>query len=93
MLRSFFVPIKGETSLCGDNLGIIISCTNLDSELKKKHMEISYHNFRERAADRIVNPLKVCTTVNQSNILTKVVSAGTLVSFSDASYGVDWGYK
>ena len=28
MLRSLGVPVTGDTALCGDNLGMIISCTN-----------------------------------------------------------------
>ena len=47
MLRSLDVPIEGATAICGDNLGIIIYCTNPDSELKNKHVAISYHKLRE----------------------------------------------
>ena len=72
---------------------MIISCTNPDSELKKKHVAISYQKLREIAAAGIVNPLKVCTTVNRADILTKDVLAGTLGSLYDASYVVDWGEK
>ena len=72
---------------------MIISCTKPDSELKKKHVAISYHNLRESAAAGIVNPLRVCTAVHRADILTKGVSAGTLGSFFYASYGVDWGEK
>ena len=93
MLRSLGVTVKGATAICGNNLGIIKSCTNLNSDLKKKHVAISYHKLQESAAAKIVNPLKVCTTVNRADILTKGVSAGTLGSFSDASYGVYWGDK
>ena len=64
ILSSLGVPIKGATAICGDKLGMIISFTNPESELKKKHVVISYHKLRESAAARIVNPLKVCTTVN-----------------------------
>ena len=70
---------------------MIISITNPDSELKKKHVAISYHKLRECAAAKIVNPIKVCTTVNRANIFTKGVSVGTLGGLSDALYGVDWG--
>ena len=91
MLRSLGVPVIGDTVLCGDNLGMIISITNTDSELKKKHVEISYHKPQESAAAGFFNPIKVCTTVNRADIFTKGVSAGTQVSFSDASYGLDWG--
>ena len=90
MLRSLSVPVKGATEICGEKLGMIIYCTNPDSELKKKHVVISYHKLRESAAAGIVNPLKVCTTVNLADILIKGVSAGTLGSLYDESYGVDW---
>ena len=73
------ILVKGATALCGDNLGIIISCINLESNLKKKHVAISYHKLVESPAAGIVNPLKVCTTVNRAEILTKGVSVGMLV--------------
>ena len=93
MLRSLGFTVKGATALCRDNLGIIIYCTNPDSEPKNKHVAISYHKLGEIAAAKIVNCLKVCTTVNQADILTKGVLAGTLRSLSDASNGVDWRDK
>ena len=91
MLKSLGVPVIGATALCGDNLGIIISSTNADSELKKKHVAISYHKLQESAAAGIVNPIKVCTTVNRASIFTKGTSEGTLGSLSDASFGGNWG--
>jgi len=90
MLRSLGVPVPGPTRLCGDNLGMIMSSTNPDSELKKKHVAISFHKLRECTAARIVNLIKVDTTVNRSDILTKGTPAGTLGKLSDASYGVGW---
>ena len=91
MLRSLGVPVIGARALCGDNLGMIISSTNPDLELKKKCVAISYHKLRESAPAGIVNPIKVCTTVNRADIFTKGVSVGTLISLSDASYGVNCG--
>ena len=88
---SLAVPVKCATALCGYNLGMIIYCTNPDLELKKKHVAISYHKLRESAVAGIINSLKICTVVNQSDILTKGVLAGTLDSLSGASYGVEWG--
>ena len=35
MLMSLGVPVNVPTDLCGDNLGMIISSTNPDSDLKK----------------------------------------------------------
>ena len=91
MLRSLGVLIIGATSLCGENLGMIISITNPDSELKKKHVVISYHKLRECAAVGIFNPIKFCTRVNRADIFMKGVPVGTLGSLSDISYGVSWG--
>ena len=85
------MPVIGAMALCGDNLGMIISSTNPDSELKKNHVAISYHKLRDSAAAGIVNPIKVCTTFNRAEIFTKCVSVGTLGNFSDSSYGVNWG--
>ena len=59
MLRYFGVPMKIPTSRCGNNLGMIISSTNLDLKMIKKHMEISYHKLQESAAARVVNQIKV----------------------------------
>ena len=84
MLRSLGVPIIGATELCGDNLGIIISSTNPDSELNKKNVAISYHKLQECTEAGIFNPIKVCTTVNRADIFTKSVLVGTLGSLPDA---------
>ena len=91
MLHSLGVPVIGAMALCGDNLGMIISCTNPDSELNKNRVAISYHKLWDSAAAGIVNPIKVCTTVNRADIFTKGVRVGTLGSLYDASNGVNWG--
>ena len=90
MLRSLDVPLLGPTKQYGHNLGMIMSSTNPDSKLKKNHVAISFHKLRECAAAGIVGLIKVCMTVNRSDILTKGTPAGTLGSLSDASYGVNW---
>ena len=90
-MRFLGVLIKGAMALCGENLGMIISCKNPDSELKKKHVAISYYRLWECAAAVIVNTIKVFTAVNRAEIFTKGVLVGTLSSSSDASYGVEWG--
>ena len=64
MLCSLGVPVPGPTRLCGDNLGMIMSLTNPESKLKKNHVAISFHKLRECATTKIVNLIKVCTTVN-----------------------------
>ena len=91
MLPSLGVPVIVSTALCGDNLVMIISSTNPDSELKKNHVTFSYHKLRDSAAAGIVNLVKVFTTVNRADIFTKGVRVGTLGSLSDASYIVNLG--
>ena len=71
---------------CRDNLGMIIYCINPDSEQKKKHVAIVYHELWERAASWIVNHVKVCMKINPADILTKSKMVGTLGRLSDASY-------
>ena len=90
MLIYLGVHMRVITDLCGDNLGIIISSTNPELELKNKHVTISYHKLREIAAAGTFNPIKVCMPVNQYDILKSITSVGTLVSLSNASYGVYW---
>ena len=80
--------MKVPTALCEDNLEMIISSTNSNSELKKMHVAISYDRLRDSVAAGMVNPIKVYTTVNQSNILTEYTLVGTLGTLSDASCGV-----
>ena len=72
MLRSLGVPVKGATALCGNSLGVIIYCTNPDSELKNNHVAISYHKLRQCAESGIVNPIKFCTMLNRAEIFTKL---------------------
>ena len=40
MLRYLGIPVKGTTDICGEKLGIIISSTNPDPELKNKHVVV-----------------------------------------------------
>ena len=72
MLRLLGAPVKGLTSFWGDNLGMIISSTNPNLELKNKYVAISYHKLWESVEDGIVNPIKVCTMGNRSDILKNV---------------------
>ena len=46
MLGYFDIPVKVPTDPCGDNLSMVISITNPDSEFKNKDVAISYHKLR-----------------------------------------------
>lgn len=74
MLRSLGIPVEGPTHLLGDNLGVIQNAACADSQLKKKHVALSYHFVREATAAKIVNPVKIDGSFNFSDICTKQVS-------------------
>jgi len=82
MLRCLGVPLKGRTFLCGDNESMLVSCTTPESKLNKKHVAIAYHKLRECAAAGIINPVKVHTSVNRADILTKALPRGEHVQKS-----------
>ena len=68
--------MNGPTDLCGDNLGMIISRTNPDFNLRKKHVAVSYYKLQESAATGIVKPIKVYTAFRRYNILKKKYVGG-----------------
>jgi hypothetical protein len=73
MLRCLGIPVEEPTNLVGDNLGVIQSASILESDIKKKHVAISYHCVREAVAAGIVNPIWCATSENWSDICTKAL--------------------
>jgi hypothetical protein len=71
MLRCLGIPVRSPTRLFGDNLGVIQNASIPDSDLKKKHVSISYHTVRESVAAGIIAPYKLSTKDNFADILTK----------------------
>ena len=71
MLRAFGVPVKGRTILAGDNLGSLVSATHPGSEMKKRHVAISFHYVRECNAAGIISVQKVHTDYNVADYFTK----------------------
>jgi len=71
MLRCLGIPVTKPTNLVGDNFGVIQSATIPASELKKKHIAISYHYVREAIAQRVVNGLWCRTHSNYADMCTK----------------------
>ena len=71
MLWCLGVRIKEPTILYGDNQGMVQSSTLIDSECKKKHIVFEYHKMWECVVAKIVNPVKVGTEMNLSDVLTK----------------------
>ena len=67
------VPLGKPTNLYRDNWSVIQSATVPDSEIKKKHIAISYHYVKEAIAAKIVNPVWLRSDENFSDICTKAL--------------------
>jgi hypothetical protein len=77
MLRCLGVKVTHPTYMFGDNLGVVQNATMKDSLLKKKHVAIAYHKVRESAAAGIVHPMKIHTSDNYADLLTKSLNQKT----------------
>ena len=73
MLCCLGISITNPTNLYGDNFGSIQSASTPDSDLKKKHVAISYHFVRETIAAKIVNTIWVPTHANFADLCTKAL--------------------
>ena len=73
MLCCLGIPITNPMNLYGDNFGSIQSASIPDSELKKKHVTISYHFVWESIAAKIVNTIGVPTHANFADVCTKAL--------------------
>ena len=80
MLRSLGVPVEEPTNLIGDNLGVIQNASIPDSDIKKKHVAISYHTVREAVAAKIVKPIWCDTRQNWADICTKALGTIAFVN-------------
>lgn len=70
-LRSFGVPVTRASRIFGDNMSVLISMTQPDSQLKKKHLCITYHILRENVACNVAQPFYIPSCQNYANFLTK----------------------
>ena len=73
MLHCLGIPVTNPTNLYGDNFGSIQSASIPDSELKKKHVAISYHFVRESIAAKIVNTIWVPTHTSFADVCMKAL--------------------
>ena len=80
ILRYLGVPVTKPSNLFGDNLGVIQNATNVDAELKKKHVSISFHAVREAIAAGILIPYWMKGKNNISDIMTKQIAACDFLS-------------
>jgi Reverse transcriptase (RNA-dependent DNA polymerase) len=70
-LRSFGVPVTRASRVFGDNMSVLISMTQPDSQLKKKHLCLAYHILRENVACNVVQPFYIPSRQNYADFLTK----------------------
>ena len=70
-LRYLGVPIKGKTYMFGDNKSVVKNASVPHSELKKRHMALSYHKTREAIASGMVAFYHIPGKLNPADILSK----------------------
>ena len=73
-LRMLSVPIDGPCIVFGDNLSVVMNSTDPSSQLKKKHLGITYHLVQEAVAAGIIKIYHIDTKDNLANPLTKAVT-------------------
>jgi hypothetical protein len=70
-LRYLGVPIKGKTFMFGDNKSVVTNSTIPHSELKKRHVALSYHKTREAIAAGILTFHHIPGSLNSADLLSK----------------------
>jgi hypothetical protein len=70
-LQSFGVLVTRASRVFGDNMSVLISMTQPDSQLKKKHLCLAYHILWENVACNIVQPFYIPSRQNYADFLTK----------------------
>ena len=73
MLHCLAIPVTDPTNLYGNNFRSIQSASIPDSEMKKKHVAISYHFVWEVITAKIVNTIWVPTHANFADVCTKAL--------------------
>ena len=72
-LRMFSIPLEGPTNIFCDNESVFKNASIPDSTLKRKHTSICYHRSREAVAAGTVRIAKEITTMNLSDLFTKLL--------------------
>jgi hypothetical protein len=70
-LRYLGVPIKGTTYMFGDNKSVVTNSTVPHSELKKRHVALSYHKTCEAIAAGILTFHHISGALNPTDLLSK----------------------
>jgi hypothetical protein len=75
-LRMLGIPCDGPAYVYGDNQSVLANTSIPDSTLKKKSQSIAYHMIREGAARDEWRTAYVNTSVNEADLLTKLLPNG-----------------
>jgi len=73
-LRMLGAPVKGRTTLFGDNKSMITNASLPHSTLKKRNQANNYHRVREAVASGVVSVVHVDTEYNLADMGTKALS-------------------
>jgi hypothetical protein len=74
----FGIPIDGLANVFCDNKSVVTNARIPTSTLRKKHNMIAYHRVREAVAAGVLRIVKVHTSENLADLLTKPLSAAAL---------------
>ena len=77
MLRCLGIPVTEPTKVFGDNWRVIQSASIPESELKKKHIAISYHYVQEAISAKIIDAYWVKSSENFADICTKALDGNS----------------
>ena len=70
-LRYLGVPIKGKVYMFGDNESVVKNSTVPHSQMKKRHVALSYHRVREAIASGMLIFTHIIGVDNPADILSK----------------------
>ena len=70
-LRYLGVPIKGKSSMFGDNQSVVTSSTIPHSKLNKRHITLLYHRVREAIAAKALDFCNIDGKTNPADVLSK----------------------
>jgi hypothetical protein len=78
MLRSLGIPVTEPCHMYGDSSSVIQNVTRPESPLKKKNLALCFHFVRENVATKTINPIKLGSKDNFTDLLTKSLARGDL---------------
>jgi hypothetical protein len=74
-LRMLGVKVEKTSLMIGDNMSVVVNTMSPSSQLKKKHLAISYHQVQESIACGMMDFGHIPSEDNLADICTKPLSA------------------